>query len=30
MASVKVYSVGRLAKYVTESSYRTLRANVYR
>ncbi|CAH0599416.1 unnamed protein product [Chrysodeixis includens] len=30
MASLKVYSVGRLAKYVTESSLKTLRASVYR
>ncbi|CAH2100998.1 unnamed protein product [Euphydryas editha] len=30
MASLKVYSVGRLARYVTDSSLRTLRTNIYR
>lgn len=29
MASLKVYSLGRLAKYITESPFRTLRANLY-
>ncbi|XP_075989152.1 grpE protein homolog, mitochondrial Roe1 [Anticarsia gemmatalis] len=29
MASLKVYSVGRLTKYITESSFRTLRGSVY-
>ncbi|XP_047542094.1 grpE protein homolog, mitochondrial [Vanessa atalanta] len=30
MASLKVFSVGRLAKYVTDSSMRTLKTNIYR
>ncbi|XP_050359757.1 grpE protein homolog, mitochondrial [Nymphalis io] len=30
MASLKVFSVGRLAKYVTDSSLRTLKTNIYR
>ncbi|XP_013165017.1 PREDICTED: grpE protein homolog, mitochondrial [Papilio xuthus] len=30
MASLKVYSVGRLVKYVTDSSLRSLRGNIYR
>lgn len=30
MASLKVYSVGRLAKYVTDTSLRTLRTKIYR
>ncbi|XP_039762220.1 grpE protein homolog, mitochondrial [Pararge aegeria] len=30
MASLKVYSVSRLAKYVTESSLRNIRSNLYR
>ncbi|XP_034837995.1 grpE protein homolog, mitochondrial [Maniola hyperantus] len=30
MASLKVYSVGRLARYVTESSLRNIRKNLYR
>ncbi|KAL0853158.1 hypothetical protein ABMA27_012918 [Loxostege sticticalis] len=30
MASLKVYSIGRLAKYVTESTVKTMRGNIYR
>ncbi|KAM3955794.1 LOW QUALITY PROTEIN: grpE protein homolog, mitochondrial Roe1 [Aphomia sociella] len=30
MASLKAYSVGRMAKYLTETSLRTLRGNIYR
>ncbi|XP_063632346.1 grpE protein homolog, mitochondrial [Cydia splendana] len=30
MASITAYSVGRLAKYVTESTFRNLRSNLYR
>ncbi|RVE43095.1 hypothetical protein evm_012269 [Chilo suppressalis] len=30
MASLKLYSVGRLAKYISDSTFQTLRGNVYR